>query len=119
MISGYRKNVLGTACFEGKFPGMRKAQEFIVYPMAAKAEDAQIQSDTRIGRIHLATGEVLMSAPAAGGAYGRHLATAKVIAKLDAEALLLFKAQIAATAGKSVGASVMTCDNSGAASVLG
>jgi len=54
---------MGTVSFDGKFDGMRKAQDFIVYPMheGNSADSALVQSDTRIGRIDLQTGAVIMS----------------------------------------------------------
>ena len=30
MITGIKKNIMGTVSFQGKFTGMRKAAEFIV-----------------------------------------------------------------------------------------
>lgn len=69
-ISNVRKNIMGTASFDAKFDGMRKAQDFIVYPMKDSAESALIQSDTRIGRINMQTGAVILSKPHSSGAYG-------------------------------------------------
>ena len=124
MLTNIRKNCMGTVSFDGQFDGMRKAQDFIVYPMHPdiKAEKvAHVQSDTRIGEIDLTTGTVNMSLPRAGGAYYIHMATARIVGKLTSEELLLFKAQIFATAGEKVGDNVLhvVTDNSGAAQVFG
>lgn len=120
-ISNLRKNVMGTASFDGMFPGMRKAQDFIVYPM--QSGDAtgvvKVQSDTRIGRINLETGEIVMSKPRAGGAYFLQLAAAQPIGKLNAEELLLLKAAIFSTASAKAGSRSVYCDNSQAATVFG
>jgi len=120
MISNIRKNRMGTVSFDGKFDGMRKAQDFIVYPMKEAQAVAQVQSDTRIGRVDLETGAVLMSPPRDGGSYSVHLALGKLAGKLTAEELLLLKAQIFATAHGMAGTNgIVYCDNSGAADVFG
>lgn len=49
-VTKIRKNILGTISFTAKFTGMRKEQEFIVYPNPDPG-CILIQSDTRIGRI--------------------------------------------------------------------
>jgi hypothetical protein len=121
MISGIRKNIMGTVSFDGKFPGMRKAQDFIVYPMHAgnEAHRAKIQSDTRIGWIDLRTGVVILSKPRAGGAYGVHLAAAPYNATISAEELLMLKAQIFATAHGHAGTNgIVYTDNSAALDVF-
>lgn len=121
MISNIRKNIMGTVSFDGLFPGMRKAQDFIVYPFHAGNDTsrAKIQSDTRIGSIDLRTGVVILSKPRAGGAYGVHLDGAPYNSTLWAEDLLMFKAQIAASASGKAGTNgIMYTDNSGALEVF-
>lgn len=120
MISNLRKNRMGTVSFDGKFVGMRKAQDFIVYPMKGAETHATVQSDTRIGEIDLTYGVVKMSPPRQGGSYGVHLAFAREQGQLTAEELLLFKAHIFATAHGMAGTNgIVYCDNSGAADVFG
>ena len=120
MIENIRKNRMGTVSFDGKFAGMRKAQDFIVYPMKEAETHAQVQSDTRIGAIDLQSGFVMMSPARQGGSYGVHLALAANVGKLTAEELLMFKAHILATAHGMAGTNgVVYCDNSGAADVFG
>lgn len=48
MITNIRKNRIGTVSFDGKFDGMRKSQDFIVYPMhdGNDTSTALVQSDT-------------------------------------------------------------------------
>lgn len=122
-IANIHRNIMGTVSFDGQFHGMRKPQDFIVYPLPAGYERAtiKIQSDTRIGLVNLETGEIMMSKPQASGAYNHHLATAKLLpAKLDGETLLILKAQILATASAKAGTNgVIHTDNSGAAAVFG
>lgn len=36
MITNFSKNSLGTLDFDGKFAGMRKAQDFVAYPPAER-----------------------------------------------------------------------------------
>lgn len=122
MISNIRRNRMGTTSFDGKFPGMRKAQDFIVYPMhsGSGATKAKIQSDTRIGSVDMASGAVLMSPPRAGGSYGVHMAFAKVIYTLNTEELLLLKAAIMGSAHGHAGTNgVVYTDNSAALEVFG
>ena len=56
-----------------KFKGMRKPQDFTVYPFNAEEKDRMIQSSTRIARVNLETGRMLISKPRSSGAYGVHL----------------------------------------------
>lgn len=121
-ITNIHRNIMGTTSFDAQFAGMRKPQEFIVYPMhAGRAADViKIQSDTRIGLVCLDSGYVTMSKPRQGGAYGVHLAGAKLIDTLNAETLLMLKAHILASASGKAGTNgVMTTDNSGALEVFG
>lgn len=122
MITNIHINCMGTVSFDGKFNGMRKAQDFIVYPFHAgnQTTAAKVQSHTRIGMVHLTTGAVLMSKPHASGAYGVNLAEAAHVGTLTNEELMLFKAQIAATANGHAGNNgIVYTDNSGAMEVFG
>ncbi len=121
MISNIRRNCMGTTSFDGKFPGMRKPQDFIVYPFHAgnDANVATIQSDTRIGRVDLTTGAVILSASKSSGAYFVHLIGAKVAGILSAEDLLMLKAGIFATAHGMAGTNgIMYTDNSAALEIF-
>ncbi|MDE1828530.1 MAG: hypothetical protein KGH65_05210 [Candidatus Micrarchaeota archaeon] len=122
MLTNTRKNCMGTVSFDGKFDGMRKAQDFIVYPMhqGMEANCAKIQSDTRIGFIHLKTGRVDLSKSHPGGAYGVHLIEATSAGTLTAEELLMLKSAIFATASGKAGNNTMHVftDNSAALEVF-
>ena len=121
MIDNFVKNKMGTVCFDGKFEGMRKPQEFIVYPLheGDPATDVKVQSDTRIGFISLKTGEILMTPSFPSGAYGPHLAFAKRAGRLSPEELLLLKANVFATASRHAGTNgIVVTDNSAAANVF-
>lgn len=122
MLTNIRKNCMGTVSFDGKFNGMRKSQDFIVYPFHSgnQTESALIQSDTRIGRIHLTTGEVIMSPSRQGGSYNVHLMLCKPAGTLNSEELLMFKASIFATADGKAGTNSMHVftDNAGALEVF-
>lgn len=119
MIANCRKNIMGTLSFDGKFPGMRKAQDFIVYPMHDSSESITVQSDTRFGQIDLATGKAVMSAPHSNGAYAvslqmdcmRGKAKRFEIAVEDRETL---RQWVKSTGGVLVGGSVCRTDNTGA-----
>jgi hypothetical protein len=121
MITKLHRNCMGTTSFNGKFDGMRKAQDFIVYPFHAGNQTvaAKIQSNTRIGMIHLETGSVMLSPSRVGGSYGVHLALAKPAGKLSAECLFSLKAAIFATASGKAGLHNVVTDNSGAVEVFG
>lgn len=125
MISNLRKNCMGTTSFDAKFAGMRKPQDFIVYPMK-EGDDSQrpiIQSDTRIGMVCLQTGKVWMSKPHANGANFIHLSMeCALIDKLSQEDLFNLKAHIFATAHGAAGKAengIVQSDNSGALEVFG
>lgn len=121
-ITNIRKNRMGTVSFNGKFQGMRKAQDFIVYPMHAgnDASKAQIQSDTRIGSIDLTSGTIMLSPSRSGGSYGVHMILAANVGKLSVEDLFMLKAQIFDTAHGHAGTNgVVYTDNSAALEVFG
>ena len=96
MFSMIRKNNLGTTSFTAKFKGMRKEQEFVVYPKdaASKTNKVTIQSDTRIGQIDLLTGETFLSASIPNEAYGMHLALAKHVETVPEDQLETLKKEI-------------------------
>ena len=121
MIENTKRNRMGTVSFDGKFNGMRKAQNFITYPFHAwnQTTHATIQSDTRIGTIDLQTGEVRMSPARAGGSYCMHLALTTHVDKLSAEELLLYKGHILDSANGKAGTNgIVYTDNSGAVEVF-
>ena len=116
-ISNIRKNSMGTTSFMAKFAGMRKEQDFIVYPKGADdtGSKVQIQSDTRIGMICLDTGRLVLSPPVSSGAYNHHLLLAKPCGEIPADELQRLKTQIADTASGRAGSRGVYVDNSGAA----
>lgn len=119
-IIGLSKNIMRTTDIEMKISGMRKSQDFIVYPIGK--DDAgsviTVQSDTRIGKIDLSTGRGVMSQSHSNGAYFVHLQMDKLtpftVSESDLEDI---KAHIFKTAGSSVGTRGITSDNSGASRV--
>jgi hypothetical protein len=120
-ILGLSKNILGTTSIEMKISGMRKPQEFTVYPISSDDTDKiiTIQSDTRIGRIDLKSGRGVMSQSHSSGAYFVHLQMDKLIPfTLTESDLEDLKAHIFKTAGSNVGSSVVKSDNSGASRIF-
>lgn len=114
-ITSHRKNIMGTLSFGLKMPGMRKPQEFIVYPVSSESDVIRIQSDTRFGIIGMKNGNGLMSQPHASGAYGHHMSIDKLTPfSLSDAQLEELKEKLSMTAGKSVGSSIVKTDNSGA-----
>jgi hypothetical protein len=120
-ILGLKRNIMGTTDIEMKITGMRKPQDFIVYPIGA--DDAgnviKIQSDTRIGQINLVKGVGVMSQSHQGGAYFVHLQMDKLTSfELSEKDLKDLKAFINKTSGSNVGSSMIKPDNSGASRIF-
>ena len=116
-VFGMKRNFMGTTDIEMKISGMRKAQDFIVYPIGA--DDAgsviTIQSDTRIGQINLVKGVGVMSQSHSNGAYFVHLQMDKLTPFTISESdLQNIKSHIFKTAGDNVGSRGIVSDNSGA-----
>lgn len=114
-VTNCKKNIMGTVSFYGQFNGMRKAADFIVYPMQDSGEIIKIQSNTRIGTINLFDGLVTMSQAHSGGAYFLHLQLDKpvfsMLAKEDCQTL---RQWVKSTGGLAVGESIVLSDNTGA-----
>jgi hypothetical protein len=102
-IGGYRRNIMGTVSFTGKFPGMRKVQEFIVYPLQDAGEVITVQSDNRVGKIDLGTGAGAVCLNRGPGVFIQ-------LADEDRQAL---RHWVKSTGGVEVGG-VVKCDNMGA-----
>lgn len=119
-ISNFRKNCMGTMSFQATFKGMRKAQDFIVYPIGtdSDAKTITIQSNTRIGQITLADGKTKLSPSVSSGAYFHHMMLAKEVPPLSGEELLLLKSNVFSTADANAGSRGITCDNSSAVKVF-
>lgn len=110
---------MGTLEFTAKFSGMRKAQDFIVYPKDKSGPYIFIQSDTRFGQLNLESGELFISTPKPNGAghawlqrdmiYDRH--TREVLTPDELKAM---RAGIKGTGGLEVGSCGMVSDNTGA-----
>lgn len=120
MISNCHKNMMGTVSFDGKFPGMRKAQDFIVYPMHDSGTEIRIQSGNRFGRIDLDDGKTILSASSgsahAGGTWLtvceiRGTASRFVLAEEDRATL---RQWVKSSGGLLVGRSIVLTDNTGA-----
>lgn len=119
-ITNCRKNLMGTLSFDGKFPGMRKASDFIVYPMQDSGTEIRIQSDNRFGRIDLETGAAVLSANSgsahAGGTWLMLCELRKTAQRftLADEDRATLRQWVKSTGGVLVGESFVKCDNTGA-----
>ncbi len=118
MISNIRKNCMGSVSFDAVFPGMRKPQDFIVYPIKADDSPAaiRIQSGKRSGFVSMVSGAVSLYP----GQYFN--GPIKQVVALNAEQLLLLKSAVMASASGQAGKAengVIQCDNSGALGVFG
>jgi len=117
-INNCKKNIMGTVSFDGLTKGMRKPQDFIVYPMQDSGEVVTIQSDHRFGKLDLATGRGVLSANRAQYANSIWLslciATKNAIQiQVCAEDLQTLRGWIKSTGGLLVGGCVQS-DNTGA-----
>jgi len=118
-ITNCHRNIMGTVSFDGLFAGMRKAADFIVYPMQDSGERISIQSDHRFGQLNLETGLLILSANRAqyANALWLGLCCRNGTAKretLAAEDLQTLRGWIKSTGGVEVGGSFVKCDNTGA-----
>jgi hypothetical protein len=115
-ILNIKKNCMGTLSFDAKFNGMRKPQDFIVYPMHKDqaTDKIKIQSDTRIGYIYLETGDIVIAGPVSSGAYNPHLIFAKKIDALEKDELAGLKFRLFQTADPMAGNRCVHTDNSNA-----
>lgn len=121
-IRNCKRNIMGTVSFDGQFPGMRKPQDFIVYPMQDSGENITIQSDHRFGQIDLGTGEGIISAnrPQYANAPWLGLCVINKTAttfQLDVEDRQTLRQWVKSTGGVEVGSSFVHCDNTGALSL--
>jgi hypothetical protein len=101
---------MGTISFNAKFTGMRKEQDFIVYPNPTEGR-IMVQSDNRIGII---CGDSIRIAKAS------YMVQFTIAAKLDdtIENIDELRAAIRGTAGDKVGNNgIVFCDNQTAAGV--
>lgn len=109
---------MGTVEFDGHAQGMRKPQNFIVYPMPNSGEEITIQSDKRFGRLDLGTGKGLLSANK-DGANSVWLMVCRIRRttieiQLSDEDRQTLRAAVKATGGLLVGDSFIKSDNTGA-----
>lgn len=118
-VLNIRKNIMGTLSISMKLQGMRKAQEFTVYPITKESKSLTLQSDTRIARVDL-NGKGKVSKSHAGGAYFVHLQMDPLTDfEFNTSDWRQIVEYIGITEGDSVGNSVVKTDNSGAKSMFG
>jgi hypothetical protein len=120
-VGGWHRNIMGTLSFDLKTKGMRKTQEFIVYPISMGDTKIMIQSDTRIGHINMEDGKGYITPSHSGGAYGVHLVMDRdklIHFKLSDDQFDTLKTELAKTSGKNVGSSVVKSDNEGASQFI-
>lgn len=120
IIQTLSKNILGTLDIEMKLKGMRKFQDFSVYPIGKEdnTHKITIQSTTRIGYIHLDTGLIQCTRSISSGAYNPHLVFEKLREyQLTEQQLVDITQAIRKTSGHNVGKSIIFSDNSNAKNV--
>lgn len=122
-VKNIHRNIMGTISFDAKFEGMRKEQDFIVYPMNEKTETISCQSDSRWLSINVKTGSCEITSSQSGHHNSWMLAIQSASGKskkftLDESELIELKAAIFKTGGKSVGRSIVLSDNSAAKNIF-
>lgn len=118
-VSNCHRNIMGTVSFMGRFPGMRKEQDFIVYPMRDSGPEIRIQSDNYFGRLNLDTGSGILSARRAQYANNLWLDICIMRGKssnlsLAQEELQTLRQWVKSSGGLLVGESFIKTDNTGA-----
>lgn len=121
VVSNIKGNSMGTTSFDMLLPDQRKAQDFITYPIDKNdpALKVKIQSDKRIGYLHLATGKIEITKSFAGGAYNHHLMLTKLeVFQMEMADVDALRAHIRGTASPMAGNNgLIYSDNSNAALV--
>ena len=69
VVSEIKKGRFSECEFNAMFAGMRKAQNFVVYPVNKGDSTIVIQSDSRIGEVNLESGVCRISNNISGGAH--------------------------------------------------
>ena len=116
-IEKIKLNSMNTCDIHMKIKGMRKFQEFSVYPIGKdeKEPTITIQSDTRFGKLSLKNGKGLMSKSHQNGAYSHHLQMDKLtLFLLSKEQLEQVKEQIINSSKPRKSRVGVITDNSGA-----
>jgi hypothetical protein len=118
-IQNCHRNIMGTVSFDGRFQGMRKPQDFIVYPMQDSGEEIAIQSEHRFGKLDLATGRGILSANRQQYANGMWLSlcvarNTAVRIELATEERETLRQWIKSSGGVEVGVSIVKSCNIGA-----
>lgn len=117
-VLNIKRNIMGTISIILKAKGMRKEQDFILYPITKDDKILIIQSDTRIAKLNL-EGLGLISKSHSNGAFFIHLQIDQLtpiqFSKNDWSQIVDY---IGTTKGDLVGDSVVKTDNSGAKSIF-
>jgi len=121
VITNIHENIMKTLSFEMQICGMRKPQNFGVYPMhpGSSSKEILIQSGHRIARLNTETGIGEISENHPNGAYGPHLSFDKLTKfYVNPRDLSLLKMKIFMTASSKAGDMGISTDNSGAINIL-
>lgn len=123
-IINQKKNYCGTMSFALKMGRMKKAEDFVTYPISnnGNTRTLSLQSHHRWAELNLETGEVELSARRAQYANSLWLMCCKMNGtaetdKATPEQLGQIKSAVRATAASLAGNSFIKCDNSGAAAI--
>lgn len=111
-VTKIRRNIMGTISFTAKFKGMRKEQEFIVYPNPD--DKITVQSESRFGYVDAKSGQIIFATNCSCGAlFAARPKKTDIIENIEE-----LKTAIRKTAGDAVGNNgIVHCDNSKAGNV--
>ena len=116
IMENFHRNIMGTLSFDMQVKPMRKAQDFIVYPMKTLEEYLHIQSNKKFGYIRLEDGKGILSKGNGNTSWHlrRDMQIGNVIKfELTSSQLEELKYMLKQTGGSKVGSSVVFSDNSG------
>jgi len=122
VITNVRKNRVGTTSFDLFGLGMRKADDFVVYPIQVGTTRILIQSSTRMGILDPANNAICLTKPRSSGSNSLHLQMDQPLRRYEIEPQEMEKLvstirSTGAPAGTITACGILSVDNSQAADV--
>lgn len=122
VITNVKKNNVGTTSFDLFGPGMRKPDNFVVYPIQAGTTRILIQSSTRMGILDPATNTICLSKARSNGSHSLHLQMDQPLRRYaiepqEMERLVVTIRLTGAPAGTLTACGILSVDNSQAPNV--
>lgn len=117
VITNVKKNNVGTTSFALFGPDMRKADDFVVYPIQTGTTRILIQSSTRMGILDPANNAICLSKPRSNGSNSLHLQMDQPLRRYaieprEMEELVSTIRSTGAPAGTITACGILSVDNS-------